>query len=128
MGGAGGLALGPGGGATGDFAGGLGAAFGGETGGDVGGGREELGGGEDGVTSGGEAGGVSVEEGGGDKDGVTSGGEAGGVSVEEGGGDEVARVSISTFIPARQWPGTPQMKYLLPEVKRVMDVLPPVYF
>lgn len=92
VGGAGGLALEPGGGARGDFVGGFVAAFGGEAGGDVGA-AGEVGGGEDGV-----------------------------------GGDGVARVSISTFIPERQWPGTPQMKNLLPEVKRVMAVLPSVCF
>lgn len=107
MGGAGGLALESGGGARGDFAGGFVAALGGEAGGDVGTAGEEVGGGEDGVTS---------------------GGGDGGIAMEEGGGDGVARVSISTFIPARQWPGTPQMKNLLPEVKRVIAVFPSVCF
>lgn len=108
VGGAGGLGLESGGEAWGDFAGGFVAAFGAEDGGgDVGAEGVEVGGGEDGVTS---------------------GGGDGGVAMEEGGGDGFSRVSISTFIPARQWPGTPQMKNLLPDVKRVIAVLPPVCF
>lgn len=54
------------------------------------------------------------------------GGGDGTVGVVEGGGAEAARVSISSFIPLRQCPPVPQMKYLLPEEVRGMTVTPPV--
>ena len=55
-------------------------------------------------------------------------GEAGGgVKGEAGGGVEVARVSISSFIPPAQCPGVAQVKYLLPGEERGMAVVPPLY-
>lgn len=51
----------------------------------------------------------------------------GGAKGEAGGGVEVARVSISSFIPPLQCPGVAQVKYLLPGDERVMAVVPPLY-
>lgn len=52
--------------------------------------------------------------------------------VDGGGGDgveldEAAVTVMSTFIPPRQWPAMPQMKYRPPVVFNGMVLLPPVY-
>lgn len=85
-----------------------------------------------------EAGGMSVEAGGrvevvggdgrlGEAGGGVKGEAGGGVKGEAGGGVEVARVSISSFIPPAQCPGVAQVKYLLPGEERGMTVVPPLY-
>ncbi|KAF5746040.1 hypothetical protein HS088_TW06G00205 [Tripterygium wilfordii] len=69
---------------------------------------------------------VGEVSGAGEAVGVTGVAADGGFAGEagDGVGVAVARVSISTFIPELQWPGVPQMKYLLPGDDRAMTVLP----
>lgn len=52
--------------------------------------------------------------------------EGGGAEAAGGGGVEAARVVTLIFMPPRQCPAVPQMKYLVPAEVRGMTVAPPV--
>lgn len=91
-------------------------------------GAEGLGGGDgtEGVVEGGGGTAARGGGGGGGSVGMTGGGGGGSEGMTGGGGAEAAMVSIWSFMPPRQCPPFPQMKYLVPAEVRDMKAEPPV--